>query len=310
MTLEIAGLSIAIGVLLGLLGGGGSILTVPMLVYMAHLEPKAAIATSLLAVGATSAVAILPHARRGNVCWGAGAAFGTASMIGAYGGGRLAAWVPGHILMLLFAGMMLATGGAMLLKRQQAGPEPANSCPGKGWVLLAIALLGIAVGALTGLVGAGGGFVVVPALGLLVGLPMRGAIGTSLLIIAANSFAGLAGYLSHVRIDLEFAGAVTAVTVLGSLIGGWLAPKVSAAALRRGFALFVIAVALYLLQRELDIVELIRRLAIPCHVWGVGSAVVTVVLLQQLGSRLRAGHQQEAGESRENNAIDRKIRFQ
>lgn len=287
MTLAIAGLAIAIGVLLGLLGGGGSILTVPMLVYMAQLEPKAAIATSLLAVGSTSAVAVLPHARLGNVCWRAGAAFGTASMAGAYCGGRLAAWVPGHILMLSFAGMMLATGGAMLLKRQQAGAESATTCPRNGWILSAIALQGVVVGALTGLVGAGGGFVVVPALCLLGGLSMRTAIGTSLLIIAVNSFAGLAGYLSHVRIDFAFAGDITAVTVLGSLAGSWLAPRVSAPALRRGFAVFVIAVALYLLQRELDAAALIRRMPHPWQVWA-GAAIVAAVLLQQLGSRLRA----------------------
>nr|WP_217994976.1 sulfite exporter TauE/SafE family protein [Methylogaea oryzae] len=192
------------------------------------------------------------------------------------------------MLLLLFAGMMLATGGAMLFRRQKADEESANTCPGNVWVLLAIALQGVVVGALTGLVGAGGGFVVVPALCLLGGLSMRAAIGTSLLIIAANSFAGLAGYLSHVQIDLQLAGAVTAATISGSLAGSWLAPRVSAPALRRGFALFVIAVAVYLLQRELNAGEFIQRLASPCQLWTGGIVLAAAVVLPQLGNLWRA----------------------
>lgn len=258
MTLLIGSFCVLIGLLLGLLGGGGSVLTVPMLVYLAHLEPKAAIATSLLAVGVTSCLAVLPNARLGNVCWRAGAAFGGTAMAGAYAGGRLAAWIPGPLLLQGFGGMMLVTAIAMLLKRKDGGAAGAT-CPKRLWVLLAIAGLGAVVGTLTGLIGAGGGFMIVPALALLGGLPLRAAIGTSLLIIALNAFAGLVGYLSHEAIDWRFAAAVTGLTVAGSLAGNWLAPHTPTAVLRRSFGVVVLGVALYLLYRETSVADWVSR---------------------------------------------------
>jgi len=252
MTLVVI-LSLVIGLLLGLLGGGGSILTVPVLVYLLRIEPKTAIATSLVVVGVTSLAAVVHHARNGRVCWRTGLIFGVAGMLGAYGGGRLAAYVPGGVLLLLFAVIMFATALAMLRGRRQNGAEagPVKPVCPADLPLLAITFDGLMVGAVTGLVGAGGGFLVVPALNLLGGLPMHAAIGTSLLVIAMKSFAGLAGYISHVSIDLELVSIVTGVAIVGSLIGGLLSRHVSGHALRRIFAVFVIAIACYLLYKEL-----------------------------------------------------------
>lgn len=252
MTLVVI-LSLVIGLLLGLLGGGGSILTVPVLVYLVHIEPKTAIATSLVVVGVTSLAAVVNHARNGRVCWRTGLIFGIAGMVGAYGGGRLAAYVPGGVLLLLFAAIMFGTALAMLRGRRQNNVEAdavKPICPADlPW--LAIIFDGLMVGVLTGLVGAGGGFLVVPALNLLGGLPMHAAIGTSLLVIAMKSFAGLAGYITHVSIDLELVSIVTGVAIVGSVLGGLLSRHVSGQSLRRIFAVFVIAIACYLLYKEL-----------------------------------------------------------
>jgi uncharacterized membrane protein YfcA len=245
--------SLAIGLLLGLLGGGGSVLTVPVLVYLVGVEPKTAIATSLVVVGVTSLTAMLNHARAGRVCWKTGAFFGTAGMLGAYLGGRLAAFIPGGLLLLLFAAIMLGTAVAMLRGRREVetGRAKGPICP-RNLPVLAILFDGLLVGALTGLVGAGGGFLVVPALNLLGGLPMHAAVGTSLLVIALKSFAALAGYVSHVPIDLQLVGIVTGAAVAGSLLGGLVSKRISGTALRRGFGVFVILVAAYLLYKEMS----------------------------------------------------------
>jgi hypothetical protein len=281
MTLVIA-LALVIGLLLGLLGGGGSILTVPVLVYLVGLDPKTAIATSLVVVGATSVIAVIGHARGGRVCWKTGYVFGLAGMAGAYGGGRLAAYLPGHVLLLLFAAVMLGTAAAMLKgRKEESGPRTGPICPRK-LNLPAVLFDGLLVGALNGLVGVGGGFVIVPALNLLGGLPMHAAVGTSLLVIAMNSLAALAGYSSHVSIDLSLVGIVTGAAVTGSLVGGMLSRRVSANALRRWFGLFVIGVAVYLLYRELSwaVLEEIQGL-IREHrdfFWGLLTAAAVLLL--------------------------------
>ncbi|WP_431975989.1 sulfite exporter TauE/SafE family protein [Micromonospora haikouensis] len=241
------GLAVLIGVSLGLLGGGGSILAVPLLVYVADLPAKEAIATSLLVVGATSAVGVLPHARAHRVRWRTGLVFGLAGMTGAYAGGRLAAYVPAAVLLTGFALMMLATAVAMIRGRRDAGERPVpHELP-----VPRVILDGVVVGLVTGLVGAGGGFLVVPALALLGGLPMPVAVGTSLVVIAMKSFAGLAGYLSTVSIDWGLAAAVTAAAVIGSLAGGRLAGRVPEAVLRRAFGWFVVVMGVFVLAQQL-----------------------------------------------------------
>ncbi|MGX2041687.1 sulfite exporter TauE/SafE family protein [Methylocaldum sp. MU1018] len=292
MTLVVI-LSLLIGLLLGLLGGGGSILTIPVLVYLLDIEPKTAIATSLVVVGVTSLAAALNHARKGRVCWRTGLVFGAAGMLGAYGGGRLAAYVPGGVLLLLFAVVMFATALAMLRGRRRNNAEPGALkpfCP-TNLPLLVIMFDGFMVGLVTGLVGAGGGFLVVPALNLLGGLPMHAAIGTSLLVIAMNSFAGLAGYISHVGIDLELVSIITGVAVVGSLLGGFLSRYVSGRALRRMFGVFVIAIACHLLYKELtpeliaEIRELLRRH--PDFLWGMAT-MSGIVAIWQIGRWIHA----------------------
>ena len=256
MTLVIL-LSLLIGLLLGLLGGGGSILTVPVLVYLVGLEPKTAIATSLVVVGVTSFTAMLSHARGGRVCWKTGAVFGLAGMFGAYLGGRLAAFIPSPVLLLLFASIMLGTAWAMLKGRRASdrrdGLENRGPlCPAK-LPLAAISFDGLMVGTLTGLVGAGGGFLVVPALNLLGGLPMHAAVGTSLLVIGMKSFAALAGYATHVSIDLKLVALVTSAAIVGSLIGGLLSHRIRGPVLRQGFGVFVVLIASYLFYKELNL---------------------------------------------------------
>jgi len=237
-------LAVAVGVSLGLLGGGGSILAVPLLVYVAGLESKEAIATSLFVVGVTSLAALVPHARAGRVRWRTALVFGAAAMVGAYVGGRLAELVPGTVLLIAFSLMMLATAVAMIRGRREVREH-------EGGMRVGLVLAeGSVVGLVTGMVGAGGGFLVVPALVLLGGLPMSVAVGTSLLVIAMKSFAGLGGYLASVQIDWGLAAAVTAAAVVGSLLGGTLTGRIPADTLRRGFGWFVVVMGALVLAQQ------------------------------------------------------------
>jgi uncharacterized protein len=245
-------LAVLVGVSLGLLGGGGSILTVPLLVYVLGLPAHEAIATSLLVVGTTSIAALVSHAKGGRVKWQTGALFGAASMVGAYAAGRVAKQIPATALLLLFGGMMLLTAIFMMRgpRTKDADEATAGAQPSAARRMALIALEGLVVGAFTGLVGAGGGFLVVPALVLLGGLDMRDAVGTSLLVIAMKSFAGFAGYLSSTPIDWTLAAMVTLAAVVGSFGGARLAGKVPPALLRRGFAWFVVVMAVFILSQE------------------------------------------------------------
>jgi uncharacterized protein len=243
-------LALAIGVSLGLLGGGGSILTVPVVHYVLGVPAHDAIAMSLVVVGVTSAVALVPHARAGRVRWPIGLVFGAASMSAAFVGGRLGAAIPGAILITAFAGMMIVAGTAMLTRARRAAP-PATAATAGALRIEQVLALGLGVGLLTGILGAGGGFVVVPSLILFGGLAMRDAVGTSLLVIAMNSFAGLAGVAAHASIDGRITAAVTAVAAAGSLVGTRAGRRLSATVLQRTFGWFVIAVACSILVAEL-----------------------------------------------------------
>lgn len=239
-------LAIVVGISLGLLGGGGSILTVPLLAYVAGMEPRHAIATSLLVVGVTSAIATITHARAGRVRWRIAVLFGLVAMAGAYAGGLIARFVPGTVLLVAFAVIMIAAGVAMLRGRKDCAvadqPLP----------VVRITLLGIAVGLISGLVGAGGGFLLVPALALLAGLPMPVAVGTSLVVISMQSFAGFAGHLANEQIDWKLAAFVTAAAVFGALIGGRLTALVDPTTLRKAFGWFVLLMASVILAEEVN----------------------------------------------------------
>lgn len=242
-------LAALVGVSLGLLGGGGSILTVPILTYVLGMEPREAIAASLFIVGTTSLVSMIGHAKAGRVRWRTGLIFGLAGMVGAFAGGVIGGYIPGAILMVLFAVMMIVTATAMIRGRKAKGPEQtqAEHKP----AIMRILLDGFGVGIATGLVGAGGGFLVVPALNLLGGLPMAVAVGTSLLVIAMKSFAGLGGYLLSVQVQWPIVLAFTAIAIASSFIGVALAGRIPEKALRKAFGIFVLVMGAFVLFQEL-----------------------------------------------------------
>lgn len=241
-------LAVLVGVSLGLLGGGGSILTVPILTSVGGVEPRAAIASSLLIVGVTSAVGLLQHARAGRVRWRVGLPFGAAGIAGSLAGGALGAAVPEPLLMLLLAAVMVAAAVAMLRRRDRVDPTaPAAPPRSRPWAIL---LLGVGVGLLAGLVGAGGGFLIVPALLLFAGLPAA-AIGTSLLVIAMQSLAGLAAQPALAEIPWGLVLPFLGLAIAGSFVGAALTTRIPARALRIGFAVLVLAVAAWLIAQQL-----------------------------------------------------------
>jgi uncharacterized membrane protein YfcA len=236
-------LSLLIGVVLGMLGGGGAILMLPMLVYLVRVDAKAAIAMSLFVVGATSLVGAVVHARAGSVQWRIGGIFGMAAMAGAFAGGRLARLVPGGALLVVFAVVMAVTGVAMMRGRKEVQARELR---------LARALaLGAGVGVVSGLVGAGGGFMIVPALTLFGGLGMRQAVGTSLFVITLQSIAGFAGHVGGVDLDWTLVLAVTGAAVVGSIVGASLARRLSPSKLRQGFAWLVVGMGGFMFVKQL-----------------------------------------------------------
>lgn len=239
-------LAALVGVSLGLLGGGGSILTVPILTYVVGMEPREAIASSLFIVGATSAVSAIGHAKAGRVRWRTGLIFGGAGMAGAFAGGLLGGLIPGAVLMVLFALMMIVTATAMIRGRSSTSDAPARTASATR-----VVIDGFAVGIATGLVGAGGGFLIVPALNLLGGLPMAVAVGTSLLVITMKSFAGLGGYLLSVSLDWPLLAAFTGTAIAASFLGVSLAGRLPERALRTGFGIFVLIMGIFVLAQEL-----------------------------------------------------------
>jgi uncharacterized protein len=248
-----AGFAALVGVTLGLLGGGGSILTVPVLVYVLGFGAKEAIATSLAVVGTTSLFGAAGHWREGNVNPRVAVGFGLVAMGGTYAGARLGAYVPGAVQLTLFAVVMLVAAFFMSRPRPRPRPNLLDEPDEEETVVippLVILAMGVGVGMLTGLVGVGGGFMIVPALVLLGGVPMRQAVGTSLLVIAMNSAAGFAGYWGQARIDWGFLAVFTAVAIGGTLVGTRLSRRVPQRSLRRGFAAMLVVVAAFILYQN------------------------------------------------------------
>jgi uncharacterized membrane protein YfcA len=221
-----------------------------VLLYLAHVPTKPAIAMSLFVVAVTSVAALIPHARAGRVRWRTGVLFGAAGAVGAYAGGRLAAFVPDAVLLTGFALMMAVTAAAMLRPRRARGSDGVTDRPTHQPRVALILIQGAAVGALTGLVGAGGGFVIVPALVLLGGLTMPNAVGTSLLVLTAQSTAGFAGHLQGAHIDWPLTLGVTAVAVAAALLGARWSGRVDAGRLRQIFGWFVAAMAVVVLVEQ------------------------------------------------------------
>lgn len=256
------GLAVLVGLALGLLGGGGSILAVPIFVYVLGYGAKEAIAMSLAVVGVTSAFGAVRHWRLGNVDARVAVIFGAVAMGGTYLGARLAAYVSDQFQLTLFAGVMAVSAVFMFreglpfadrLSRAMggnghggAGEEGSDS----GMPMALIVAEGIGVGILTGMVGVGGGFLIVPALVLLGGISMNKAVGTSLLVIAMKSGAGFVGYLGQVEVPWLFMGWFSAAAVVGILGGASLVRHVPQTALRRAFAGFLVVMASFILYEN------------------------------------------------------------
>lgn len=256
MSISIIIAGLITGMLLGVFGSGGSIITLPALIYLLDVEPKAAIAMSLAIVAVTATITALQHWYRGNVNLKITAIFAMFGIIGTYAGARLGVVTPVMIQLVLFAVVMYAAAWKMLKPAPQHKSLGAAcaECPDGFCDDLEygrIAMHGIAVGILTGVVGVGGGFLIVPSLVLLSGLPMKQAVGTSLSIVAIKSFAGFAGYADVVEIDYSLMVIFTIIAIVGSFAGSQLSHRLPADLLKRGFGGFLILVASYILIKQI-----------------------------------------------------------
>lgn len=265
MLIQIIGHLLAgcIGISLGLLGGGGSVLTLPILVYVMGIPPKSAIAMTLVIVGIVSIIGSIPHWRKGNVNLKKVFLFGQATMLGAFGGANLAIlpFITEKIQLLLFVIMMILA--AVLIIRKNLSP-PSSLFKNKtdsnhkvqpvyrySWPWLV--LEGLGIGILIGLVGVGGGFAIVPALVLLGNTPIKEAIGTSLVIISLNGIAGFLGYVGKVPLDWSLMASFTLVASFGTFFGAYLSQYVQAKQLEKGFGYFLIVVAVFILIQQLGV---------------------------------------------------------
>ena len=260
---EIIGYSCAvfIGITLGLIGGGGSILTVPVLVYIIGIEPVLATAYSLFVVGVSALTGTLKNLKRGNIDVKTGLVFAAPSFIGVYYTRRIIVpAIPEEIvnigkyslsketgIMLFFAIIMLIASISMI-----QGRKDNNVIKQRIFNYPVIMIEGLFVGAITGLVGAGGGFLIIPALVLLTGLPMKKAVGTSLMIIAIKSLIGFTGDLSTtLKIDWALLSLFSALSIIGMGIGLYLSKSLEGAKLKKAFGYFVLVMALFVLTKEL-----------------------------------------------------------
>ncbi len=255
--------SALIGISLGLIGGGGSIMTVPVLVYLFGTNPILATSYSLFIVGSTSMVGAFHNYRKGLVSIKTALLFGLTSISTVFLTRRfIIPLIPKHIAqigafeltsgiltMVLFAVLMVAAASAMISSGRKQDEHGQNH-----ETKLNIPKLlgyGVAIGLATGILGAGGGFLLIPTLVLLVGLPMKEAVGTSLLIIALNSLIGFTGDLGHFRIDWAFLFKITAIAIAGIFVGGAISKKIDGSKLKKGFGWFVLVMGLYIITKEL-----------------------------------------------------------
>jgi uncharacterized protein len=261
--MEVAGYfaSLIIGISLGLVGGGGSILTVPVLVYLFRIQPVLATAYSLFIVGSTSLFGALPKYRQGLIHLKTALIFGIPSILAVFATRkfvlpnipeeviRIGSHVvtKGILTMILFAVLMVFAAVSMIRNKCRK-PDAVNIPQSFNYPL--ILLEGVIVGTFTGLVGAGGGFLIIPALVLLSKLPMKQAVGTSLLIIAAKSLIGFTGDITTHEMDWPFLLLITAIATAGIFIGNWMSAKVHADKLKKGFGWFVLVMGIAILIRE------------------------------------------------------------
>ena len=259
--MEVAGyiVSLFIGVSLGLIGGGGSILTVPVLVYLFAISPPIAISYSLFIVGSTSLAGAFNYYRKGLVNFRTVLLFGSSSITTVFITRkfiipllpdvffRLGSFevTQSLFVMVVFAILMLAASVSMIRSRKVAAAEQAKEKP---WMLV---LYGVLIGLVTGFLGAGGGFLLIPALVILMKLPMKEAIGTSLMIIALNSLIGFLGDIGRHTINWKFITIVSTIAIAGIFIGTYFNQKVNAEMLKKSFGWFVLVMGIYIIVKEL-----------------------------------------------------------
>jgi len=254
--------SALIGISLGLIGGGGSILTVPVMVYLFGVPPLLATSYSLFIVGTTSLIGSINNFRKGQINMKAALFFGAASIITVFITRKfLVPLIPKEIMtiggftvtesfltMMLFGVLMLLASISMIRDKNGAGPEEECTDCIRFFKLLGY---GISIGLVTGFLGAGGGFLLIPALVFIIKLPMKKAIGTSLLIIALNSLIGFLGDLGHFNIDWNFLLTITLIAVAGIFIGGLVSKKITGEKLKKSFGWFVLIMGVYIISREI-----------------------------------------------------------
>ncbi len=238
-------LSAGIGLSLGLIGGGGSILTVPILVYLLGVDPHEAVPMSLAVVGATSVLGAYLHWRKDNVDLSTGLLFGGAGVVGAFIGSPLTKLLSAEALLLLFGVLMLVVAVSMLWRRKHAISDATHKPhPVQG------VLAGLGVGILTGFLGVGGGFLIVPALVFFGGQGMKRAVGTSLFVIFLNCVAGLVAHLGINHFDWPLTASVMGLALGGAIVGTLLSHRIAAARLQGMFALLVLGVAVFLMIKN------------------------------------------------------------
>lgn len=235
-------LALLTGISLGVLGGGGSIITLPVLVYVAGIQPKPAVSMALAIVGSTSLIGSWLHARHGNFYLRAALYFGAAGVAGSFFGSTFTHYLPSKALVGLFAAIMLAAGVTMLRRRAAGEDAPHEVHPPCS--MRRFLATGFGVGCLSGFLGVGGGFLIVPALVWFIGLDTKRAVGTSLAVIACNSAAGLIGQLRYTKVDWMLTGGFLLASFAGMGIGVALARRAPGPWLRKTFGVAVIAIAL------------------------------------------------------------------
>ncbi|MGX5691302.1 sulfite exporter TauE/SafE family protein [Arcticibacter tournemirensis] len=253
--------SALIGIFLGLIGGGGSILTVPVMVYLFGIPPLLATSYSLFIVGTTSLIGAVNNLRKGQVNLRAALFFGASSVITVFITRKfIVPAIPKNIVtigeftitepfltMILFGTLMLLASFSMIRDHDKSSPEKECSDCIKFFKLTGY---GVSIGLVTGFLGAGGGFLLIPALIFLIKLPMKKAIGTSLFIIALNSLVGFAGDLGHFTIDWQFLSVITLIAIAGIFIGGLINKRIPGEKLKKGFGWFVLIMGLYIIVKE------------------------------------------------------------
>ena len=259
--MEITGYSasILIGISLGLIGGGGSILTVPVLVYLFSVDTVLATTYSLFVVGSTSLVGSFSYFKKGFVDGKTALFFGIPSVIAVFFTRHyILSTIPEHvmdvgdfeisrsILLMVFFAVLMVFASYSMIKKDREDNAASTRATKTSWVIAQ----GVVVGLVTGLIGAGGGFLIIPALVKLLRLPMKTAIGTSLVIIAVNSLMGFSFSLGHYPIDWEFLLTVSLIAIVGIFIGTYLSTKINGNKLKPAFGWFVLVMGIYILIKE------------------------------------------------------------